>query len=380
MKVLLTTDLGPGSVNGVIISVQNLRRGLAERGHDVRILTLSKDGRSYCEDGIYYISSHNGERFYPGARVRTVFAKTFLADIWRWKPDIIHSNCELSTFITARNLSRILKVPLVHTYHTFYEDYTQYFIRSRRIGIFLIRHFTRHISRRVDILIAPTEKIRKVLEGYRVSCPIAVIPTGIDISLFSSHDAEAGTAFRERYGIGPDEVLLLFCGRIAKEKDIGMLLDGLSRCHGSFRFMIAGDGPDRKEVERKAAECGIDAIFTGMLDRNGVAAAYRAADAFVSASRSETQGLTYIEALSSGLPLICRDDEVLDGVVYDGVNGFRFQDADGLGKAADAIIADSALRQRMGAESDRLGWKFSLQHFAESVEGVYRRSIGSRRG
>ena len=159
-----------------------------------------------------------------------------------------------------------------------------------------------------------------------------------------------------------------------------MLLDGLSRCHGSFRFMIAGDGPDRQKVERKAAECGIDAIFTGMLDRNGVAAACRAADAFVSASRSETQGLTYIEALSSGLPLICRDDEVLDGVVYDGVNGFRFQDADGLGKAADAIIADSALRQRMGAESDRLGWKFSLQHFAESVEGVYRRSIGSRRG
>ena len=206
MKVLLTTDLGPGSVNGVIISVQNLRLVLAERGHDVRILTLSKDGRSYYEDGIYYISSHNGERFYPGARVRTVFAKTFLADIWRWKPDIIHSNCELS---------RILKVPLVHTYHTFYEDYTQYFIRSRRIGIFLIRHFTRHISRRVDILIAPTEKIRKVLEGYRVSCPIAVIPTGIDISLFSSHDAEAGTAFRARYGIGPDEVLLLFCGRIA---------------------------------------------------------------------------------------------------------------------------------------------------------------------
>ena len=147
MKVLLTSDLGPKSVNGVIISVLNLQKGLIAHGHDVRILTLSENGKSYYKDGIYYIASHNGERFYPGARVRTVFAKTFLADIWHWHPDIIHSNCELSTFITAHQLSKMLKIPLVHTYHTFYEDYTQYFIKNKRIGIFLIRHFSKYISR-----------------------------------------------------------------------------------------------------------------------------------------------------------------------------------------------------------------------------------------
>ena len=375
MKVLLTSDLGPKSVNGVIISVLNLQKGLIAHGHDVRILTLSENGKSYYKDGIYYIASHNGERFYPGARVRTVFAKTFLADIWHWHPDIIHSNCELSTFITAHQLSKMLKIPLVHTYHTFYEDYTQYFIKNKRIGIFLIRHFSKYISRKVDVLIAPTEKIRKVLEGYKAACPIAVIPTGIDISHFQEHDSAKKDSFRKEYGIKADDVLFLFCGRIAKEKDIGVLFDGLAKCRKPFRFMIAGDGPDRAEVEAKAKECGIDAIFTGMLDRDRVRDAYNAADVFVSASRSETQGLTYIEALSSGLPLICRDDDVLDGVIYNGVNGYRFSTSGELTDYADKVIADADLRGRMGRESSRLGWIFSIQHFAESVEAVYRRTI-----
>lgn len=375
MRVLLTSDLGPQSVNGVIISVLNLRRGLVERGHDVRILTLSKTGKSYYEDGVYYIASHNGEKIYPGARIRTVFAKTFFAEIWRWHPDIIHSNCELSTFITARNLSRMLRIPLVHTYHTFYEDYTQYFIWSRRLGIFLIKALTKHISRRVDVLISPTDKIRKVLERYKVSCPIEIIPTGIDISLFRQHDSGARATFRARYGIGEDEVLFLFCGRVAKEKDIEMLIDGFREIDRPFRFMIAGDGPDRHDVEEKAASASVEIVFTGMLGREEVASAYNAADVFVSASVSETQGLTYIEALSSGLPLLCRDDEVLDGVLYNGINGMRYRTADEFREAARRLIDDKDARLAMGEESDKLGWKFSIQHFAESVERVYRRCI-----
>lgn len=132
MKILLTSDWYMPAVNGVVVSVQNLRRGLEARGHEVRILTLSQTARSHSEAGVTYIGSLNAGAVYPGARLRFSFGGKWVKDLLDWGPDIVHSNCEFSTFWLACGIARRLDIPLVHTYHTVYENYTHYISPRKR--------------------------------------------------------------------------------------------------------------------------------------------------------------------------------------------------------------------------------------------------------
>ena len=122
MKILITTDWYTPAVNGVVTSVKNLQRELERRGHEVRILTLSQSLHSWSRDGVTAIGSVNAGRIYPGARLRTAMAGRWVRELMDWRPDVIHSQCEFSTFILARRIAEELDVPLVHTYQTVYED------------------------------------------------------------------------------------------------------------------------------------------------------------------------------------------------------------------------------------------------------------------
>ena len=139
-----------------------------------------------------------------------------------------------------------------------------------------------------------------LLENYGVPCPISVIPTGIDISLYSDPlSAADAKAVREKYGISQNDVLFTYCGRLAAEKNIEVVIRAFGKRKEGRRLLIIGDGPMRKTLELLSKEIGTDAVFAGMLDKKEVSMCYRASDVFVSASRSETQGLTFIEAISS---------------------------------------------------------------------------------
>ena len=181
MKILITTDWYTPAVNGVVTSVKNLQRELERRGHEVRILTLSQSLHSWSRDGVTAIGSVNAGRIYPGARLRTAMAGRWVRELMDWRPDVIHSQCEFSTFFLARRIAEELDVPLVHTYHTVYEDYTHYFSPSVRWGRCAVAAFSRWVAAQVDGMIAPTGKVRGLLQGYGVRCPVFVVPTGIDL-------------------------------------------------------------------------------------------------------------------------------------------------------------------------------------------------------
>ena len=170
MKILITTDWYTPAVNGVVTSVKNLQRELERRGHEVRILTLSQSLHSWSRDGVTAIGSVNAGRIYPGARLRTAMAGRWVRELMDWRPDVIHSQCEFSTFFLARRIAEELDVPLVHTYHTVYEDYTHYFSPSVRWGRCAVAAFSRWVAAQVDGMIAPTGKVRGLLQGYGVSC------------------------------------------------------------------------------------------------------------------------------------------------------------------------------------------------------------------
>ena len=380
MKILLASDWYEPAVNGVVASVLNLRRGLIAQGHDVRILTLSGNRKSYKRDGVYFVGSVRADVVYPGARVRVRYARKPLMEIIDWKPDIIHTNSEFSTFLLARKIALKLNVPLVHTYHTVYEDYTHYFFPSRRIGNKIVRQFSRTIAGKTSAIIVPTEKVRKMLRGYGIATPIEVVPSGIDLERFAGSEA-AREELRARYKIPEDHTVLVSVGRLAKEKNHEELFRFLKKCQGEkITFVLVGDGPYREELEQIVEQLDMKSqvIFTGMIPPSEVGSYYSVGDLFISASVSETQGLTYIEALSCGVPLLCRKDDCLKDVIVEGENGWTFTGEKDFARKLQSFIEDRdnwpEYREKARASSD----KFSIPTFAKSVSKVYEGRIRCR--
>lgn len=374
LKILITTDWYKSAVNGVVTSVRNLENGLRKLGHDVKILTLSETRFSYINGNTTYIGSVNAEKIYPCARVKIPLKSRLIQNIIKWKPDIIHSQCEFSTFSLARKISDITGAPIVHTYHTIYEDYTHYFSPSIRLGRRAVRLFTRYIARHVDCMIAPTEKVENILNNYKCRIPVEVVPSGVAFdTIVSDKNIDERDAFRRSIGIKEGKKVILYSGRLAEEKNLDEIIDFLGRNKPENAvFLIVGDGPCREETERKIEECGLQdmTIMTGMVDYNEMKNYYCAGDIFVSASQSETQGLTYIEALVNGLVLLCKKDRCLDNVLLDGINGYSYTNESEFSEYLKRLLTeDISNMQEKAAEIAKQ--KFSVETFAKQMESIY---------
>lgn len=381
MKILITTDCYLPMVNGVVTSIQQLSEQLKLLGHDVRILTLSRSLHTYTEGEVTYIASMDADRVYPDARFCLPVINDAVDRLIEWGPDLIHSQSEFSSYLLARRIVRRLDIPIIHTYHTAYEDYTHYFSPSERLGKAIVATASRVLCRNLQAVIAPTEKVRKMLERYGIGTDegrVYVAPTGIDLAPFSDHSQR--DAFREKYGISPDTFLLVAVGRLGKEKNYQEVLQYLARYENQdIRLLLVGDGPDREDLEQlaKTLDLGNRVIFTGMIPHDEIGACYTSADLFVCASSSETQGLTYLEAQASNLPILCRRDECLDEVVWDGKNGWQYETYE---EFADYLtrLQDADLRQRMGVFArSHIEANYSAQAFAKNIERIYKQVLES---
>ena len=370
MKILITTDWYEPVINGVVTSVVNLSNELKKRGHEVKILTLSRNHHTYIVGDVIYAASVGAGKIYPGARLKMPVIKAVIDKLIEWKPDVIHSQCEFSTFFMAKKIADETNAPIVHTYHTIYEDYTHYFSPNAAWGRKVVQKLTRMLSSRVDAMIAPSRKIEDVLEKYDVLCPVEVIPSGIDMNKFGKYiGTDSRHRIREQYGLSDDQTVLLYVGRLAKEKNIQERVHG----YGTI-LMIVGDGPYRAEVEEQVRALGISesVIFTGMIEPDKVAEYYQVGDFFVSASTSETQGLTYVEALAAGVPLLCREDPCLVDVVDPGKNGWKFTDEETFETALVKWLDMSpALRHQLRRNAVQSADEFSTSTFADRVEKLY---------
>lgn len=373
MKVLITTDWYAPVINGVVTSVLLLQRELKELGHEVRVVTLSNTLHSYKDGDVYYMGSVSANKIYPGARLRVNRTRSLFRELVAWGPDVIHSQCEFSSFRVAYGLSTRLGVPIVHTYHTVYEDYTHYFSPSVRVGRAVVSVFSRWICGRTACVVAPSRKVETLLRDYGVRCRIEVIPTGVDLSVYRQEpDPARMAALRQRWAIPANHTVLLYLGRMAKEKNLEQLVDQIAASgRRDVTLLLVGDGPDQEEVLDYTRSRGLDVIFTGMVPHSEVADYYRLGDLFVTASTSETQGLTYFEALAAGVPVLCRRDPCVDGVVEDDVNGWQYEDAKSFGRYLSAFCGDAALRERMSREAQLSSERFSAEAFGAAVAALY---------
>ena len=378
LKILITTDLYTVTTNGVVTSVQNLFDELTGKGHDVRILTISGDLHSHKEGSVYYIRSVPLKGVYPDLRMPTSFRHKLIQEIIDWKPDVVHSQCEFFSYQFASRISKITGAPIVHTYHTLYEQYmTSYLIPSKRLGDYLVKMLSRRRLKRVSTLVAPTQKVENTLQGYGMKTPISVVPSGISLEQHFHRLPEPERDLRRRkLGIGEEDLVLINLGRLGGEKNLGELLVFFAEArkkNDALKFLIVGDGPAREDLQKQAKKLGIaeSVIFTGMVPPAEVQNYYQLGDIFVSASTSETQGLTYIEAAANGLPLLCRQDDCLADVLEEGENGYEYTSAEEFLEAIDTMMDDQDWRAAAARRSEEIAASFDKKAFGEAIEHVY---------
>jgi len=379
VKILIATDWYKPIVNGVVTSVTNLERELLAKGHDVRILTLSNSLHSRKEGNVYYIKSVSADKLYPGARASIYLFGELYDEILKWAPDIIHTQAEFTTFIFAKRIVKALGIPHVHTYHTVYEDYTHYFSINEQIGKKTVAYLSRRLLDALDEVIVPTAKVKRLLEGYGVIPRISVIPSGIRLDSFyqKTNDLEQ-KELKSHLGIAPDKKVLVYVGRLAKEKNLDELLDYYKRLdRNDTVLLITGIGPYRSRLEElvDAMELTDRVIFVGLVEPSTLHKYYKLGDIFVSCSTSETQGLTYIEALACGVPPICRRDLALEGVINDGINGYQYDTFEEFKSRVEELLSDETKRTEMSGRAVENSLGYSTGIFADSVEELYSRVL-----
>lgn len=320
MNIGLFTDTYFPQLSGVATSIKTLKDALEEQGHNVFIFTTTDPHikKGTIEPNVFRFSSIPFVSF-TDRRIafRGFFEATKVAK--EVKLDIVHTQTEFALGTIGKYVAHQLKIPAIHTYHTMYEDYLHYVLNGHLLRPYHVKQFTRGYLKNMDGVIAPSERVEALLERYGVKIPIRVIPTGVDIKSMNEAD---NREIRAELDIDKDAPVILTLSRIAAEKKIDHILDVMPDIIEEFpkvKLVIAGDGPDvkmlKEHVERLTLEDYV--IFTGAIAHEDVGNYYKMADLFVSASDTETQGLTYIEALAAGTQCVVYDTDYTEHVFDD---------------------------------------------------------------
>lgn len=303
MNIGLFTDTYYPQISGVATSIKTLKDALENQGHNVFIFTTTDPHikRGDVEPNIFrfssipFISFTDRRIAYRGFFEAAKVAKEV-------KLDIVHTQTEFALGMMGKYVAHQLNIPAIHTYHTMYEDYLHYVLNGHLLRPYHVKQFIKSYLKNMDGVVAPSERVEALLKRYETTIPIKVIPTGVDIEAMNTDSKQD---IRQKLGIEKDAPVILTLSRIAAEKKIDQILAVMPEIiekYPNIKLVIAGDGPDVDTLKAQVARLTIEdyVIFTGSVDHGDVGNYYRMADLFVSASDTETQGLTYIEALASG--------------------------------------------------------------------------------
>lgn len=386
MNIGLFTDTYYPELNGVANSVFLLKKELEKKGHNVYVITTKTPGAPANEKGVFRVPS-KAVSFVPERRLGLIYHPKIARKIRKMKLDIIHTNTEFAIGMFGRIMAHELFVPVVHTYHTIYEDYTHYikkYISKEERAKKLAKLYSKFSVRGAEELIVPTQKVAELMQRYGVKPDINVIPTGIDLGRFRTRDNEAEKGkLKAALGIPQENKIVIYLGRVSEEKNIDEVMNYLDRymdMQSNITFLVVGDGPYRAALEKNARNLDHrkQMIFAGAKPWDEITHYYQLADVFVSASTSETQGLTYIEALASGVPIVARRDPCLDGVLLQGVNGYEFDDEKSFVYGIEQILWNEKHIDYRKNASESVE-QFSTEKFAARVENIYYHVIKTHR-
>lgn len=376
MRIGLFTDTYFPQVSGVATSIRTLREELEEQGHDVFIFTTTdRDVDPAAEHRIIRIPSVPFFAFKDRRVAYRGFSKA-LGLAKEHRLDLIHTQTEFALGFLGLWIARELEIPVIHTYHTQYEDYVHYIAKGMLIRPGMIKYMVRSFLDEVDGVVCPSEIVYNLLVGYRVEPEKRVIPTGIELDRFIrlQEQDEAIQELRESLALAPDTKILLSLSRVSYEKNIQAIIRALPEVlheNDKVRLIVAGDGPYLENLKSLAQEMGVEheVLFVGMVPPEQTVLYYRMADFFVSASTSETQGLTFLESLASGTPIIAQSNPYLDNLVSDKMFGTLYQEPTDLGGAIlEALLATPDPKEKKWQEKL---FEISAENFGLQVYQYY---------
>ncbi|HEY1725426.1 MAG TPA: glycosyltransferase [Steroidobacteraceae bacterium] len=379
MRVLFISDVYFPRVNGVSTSIRTFRADLRDAGVSTVLVAPDYAVRAGSDEpGVLRVASGHIPRDPEDRRMRIGALRRCLSQLQGQHFDLVHIHTPFLAHYAGANFARRRGIPVIATYHTFFEEYLHHYVPllPRSLGRTLARHFTRSQCAQLSAIVAPSAPMRDLLLEYGVATPIHVIPTGLPADRYLPGD---GARFRSRFGIAQDRPLLLYVGRVAHEKNIEFLLHAfvtLRRTRPGALLAIAGEGPARERLQTLVTELGIaaDVQFIGYLDRErGLADCYAAANVFVFASRTETQGLVLLEALAQGRPVVSTSHLGTASILQPGC-GARVapERADVFAQSIEAILDDPARAARMSAQARSYAQTWASSHMARRLATLYR--------
>jgi glycosyltransferase involved in cell wall biosynthesis len=383
MRVLFISDVYFPRVNGVSTSIRTFRNDLGAHGVETVLVAPAYGSGSPAEEeaGVWRVAAGSVPGDPEDRRMKRGVLRETLGRLAAGHFDLVHVHTPFLAHYSGVRFARRARIPVVATYHTLFEEYLHHYVPllPRVLGAALARRFTRSQCAQLHAIVAPSEPMRDRLLAYGVSTRIEVIPTGLPADRYVPGD---GRRFRERFGIAADRPLLLYVGRVAHEKNIEFLLHSFvalrRSCPGAL-LAIAGEGPAREHLRAQVLRLGIaqEVLFIGYLDRERTLAdCYSAADVFVFASRTETQGLVLLEALAQGRPVVSTSHLGTASILQPGCGARVAPDRpDAFAQAVLDVLDDPARAARLSsqARSYAQGWSSALM--ARRLAQLYRELV-----
>ena len=388
MRIGLFSDTYLPDINGVVSSVELLRKKLEEQGNDVYV---------FCTyPGLVKVKREGKIIRLPGIEIKQLYGYAvtgplhlfMINDVKSLKLDVIHIHTEFGVGIFGQICAETLHIPMVRTYHTTYEDYTHYINvfdldSVDKVAKKAVAKLSRFYGNSCMRLISPSNKTKEMLLKYGITTPIEIIPTGTELDRFNRANTslERIAEVRKECGVEEGMKMLLYVGRIAQEKSIDMLLNAMviAKEKGiKVKLVVIGGGPDLDNLIKLSQDMGLDkyVYFGNKRPFSEVPAYYHSADAFLSASTTETQGMTYIEALASGLVVFARRDECVEELIDEGETGYYFDDASELyTKILKLLELSEEEYQTMCEKGIKKTAQYDANLFGKRIEGVYEEAI-----
>ena len=388
MRIALFTETYLPYISGVVTHVKLLKEGLEKQGHQVLVVAADPDTRHhYIQDGVLHCPAKTLKRIYDYG-LAAPYSHRRLKMLREFHPDIIHIHTEFGVGLSALHIAKALRVPLVYTLHTMYDEYI-YYIAPRHLVPMMTRishRYFRLFAKKAAQITGPSQKCTEYIQNdCKLNRSVNVIPNPVELDKFQPENIteEQKHAFRKKYGIRDDEMLVCFCGRIGREKSVDVLLDYWAQTvkpDDKMRLLIIGDGPCKPELEEQAARLGISdmVVFTGSVPNAELPPYYASCDLYVTASLSDTNSISMLEAMATGLPVAHRYDKLNEGQVRSGVNGFIYYDAKGMYDIFKQYQKKTPEEKRILEHSVRESVKQAgSENLANYLLNVYRRAVAS---
>lgn len=385
MRIGIFSDTYTPFINGVSTSIVCLKKALEKKGHEVYVVTVNNEKMGYSYDEKERVmripALKAGIYDYRLSMIYSFKAKKKIKEL---NLDVIHSQTEFGIGTFARLVAMELDIPIVHTYHTLYEEYLNSLTKNKIK--YMVNGFVEYLAEyycdsSVGELIVPTVKTKEIFKKqYKFKRDVHVIPNGIDLDKFSIENINKKELekIKKQYGIKDTDFVIMYVGRLGPEKNIPFLARAqkqIVKKHKNCKLVIVGEGPMKNELEKITSSIRENVIFTGKIPQSDIQYYYRLADVFATASKFETQGLTVIEALASGVCALCILDDSFKDALIDNVNGNFFETEKEYVDLVDKLMTDEKLLNKYKKNAIKTANEHSYLTFGDKVLEVYELAI-----